>query len=112
MRWRARTWARQSPAIASIFLRPIFSSEVLEAKAGVYSQFEVQRGLPVDKLLVKFDQVGETCNANGIAQHGAMPSIPPSDFSRSETSMRCFCSNALIYFDQDNKIAVLNRISR
>lgn len=37
------------------------SQEVLEkCKSGIYSQFEVQRGLPIQKLVSHFKQIGET----------------------------------------------------
>ena len=91
------------------------SSEVLEkAKAGVYSQFEVQRGLPVQMLVKFFDQVGETWQL--APELRSMVQFRPlnllSDFSTLGTFDVVFCRNVLIYFDQENKVAVLNRIGR
>jgi chemotaxis protein methyltransferase CheR len=91
------------------------SSDVLEkAKAGVYSQFEVQRGLPVQLLVKFFDQFGETWQI--APELRAMVQFRPlnllNDFSVLGTFDLVFCRNVLIYFDQDNKIAVLNRIAK
>jgi chemotaxis protein methyltransferase CheR len=91
------------------------SHEVLaKAKAGIYNQFEVQRGLPIQSLVKFFSQVGETWQ---IAQEiRAMVKFQPlnllNDFSALGTFDLVFCRNVLIYFDQDTKISVLNRIAR
>jgi len=92
----------------------ISAEMVAKAKAGVYTQFEVQRGLPV-KLLVKY-----------FAQNGDKWTIDPS--IRSMVQFRefnlldepaalgtfdiVFCRNVLIYFDQDLKRQVLEKISK
>lgn len=91
------------------------SSDVLEkAKAGIYSQFEVQRGLPVQTLVKFFDQVGE--NWQLAPELRSMVQFRPlnllNDFSALGTFDVVFCRNVLIYFDQENKIALLNRIAR
>jgi chemotaxis protein methyltransferase CheR len=91
------------------------SSDVLEkAKAGIYSQFEVQRGLPVQLLVKFFDQVGETWQL--APELRSMVQFRPlnllNDFSVLGNFDVVFCRNVLIYFDQENKIAVLNRIAR
>jgi len=91
------------------------SSEVLEkAKLGIYSQFEVQRGLPAQLLVKFFDQRGETWQL--APELRSMVQFRPlnllNDFASLGTFDIVFCRNVLIYFDQDTKIAVLNRIAR
>jgi chemotaxis protein methyltransferase CheR len=91
------------------------STEVLEkAKAGIYSQFEVQRGLPIQLLIKYFTQVGETWQI--VPELRAMVQYRPfnllHDFAPLGTFDIVFCRNVLIYFDQDTKIGVLERIAR
>src|SRR5262249_21355224 len=91
------------------------STEVLEkAKAGIYSQFEVQRGLPIQMLVKYFTQHGETWQLSPEIR--AMVQYRPlnllSDFSHLGRFDVVFCRNVLIYFDQPTKIDVLGRIAR
>ena len=91
------------------------SNDVLEkAKAGVYSQFEVQRGLPIQMLVKHFSQVGDTWQISPEIR--AMVQYRPlnllSDFAHLGCFDVVFCRNVLIYFDQETKIGVLNRIAR
>jgi chemotaxis protein methyltransferase CheR len=91
------------------------SGEVLEkAKAGLYSQFEVQRGLPIQMLLKYFTQVGEMWQIapeiRAMVQYRQFNLL--HDFSLLGMFDVVFCRNVLIYFDQDTKMSVLNRISR
>ena len=91
------------------------SSAVLEkAKAGIYTQFEVQRGLPVQLLVKYFEQVGETWQLapelRAMVQFRSLNLL--NDFSTLGTFDVAFCRNVLIYFDQSTKTAVLGRIAR
>ncbi|MBV8835299.1 MAG: protein-glutamate O-methyltransferase CheR [Alphaproteobacteria bacterium] len=91
------------------------STEVLEkAKAGVYSQFEVQRGLPIQMLVKYFTQTGDTWQISPEIR--AMVQYKPlnllADFAHLGNFDVVFCRNVLIYFDQETKIGVLNRIAR
>jgi len=91
------------------------SLEVLEkAKAGIYSQFEVQRGLPIQMLVKHFAQSGETWQISPEIR--AMVQFRPlnllADFSHLGRFDVVFCRNVLIYFDQATKIDVLARIAR
>ncbi len=91
------------------------SQEVLEkAKTGVYSQFEVQRGLPIQHLVKYFKPNGETWQINpelrAMIQHRQLNLL--QDFSHLGTFDVIFCRNVLIYFDQETKINVFNRLAR
>jgi chemotaxis protein methyltransferase CheR len=91
------------------------SGEVLErARAGVYSQFEVQRGLPIQLLLKYFSQVGETWQIapelRAMVQFRTLNLL--NDFSPLGRFDVVFCRNVLIYFDQPTKISVLKRLAR
>jgi chemotaxis protein methyltransferase CheR len=84
------------------------------ARAGVYSQFEVQRGLPVQMLVKYFDKTGDTWQVK--------PEIRAMVDYRSYNLLHdlrplgqfdvVFCRNVLIYFDLATKERVLDGISR
>ncbi len=90
------------------------STEVLEkAKTGIYSQFEVQRGLPITQLMNYFTQVNENWQIDSAIR--AMVKYREFNLLDSFASLGrfdiIFCRNVLIYFDQPTKSEVLGRIS-
>jgi chemotaxis protein methyltransferase CheR len=91
------------------------SQAVLEkSKAGIFSQFEVQRGLPIQMLVKYFAQVGELWQLNAeiraMVQHRQLNLL--QDFSHLGTFDVIFCRNVLIYFDQDTKAGIFERLGR
>lgn len=91
------------------------SQEVIEkSKAGLYSQFEVQRGLPIQLLVKYFKQVGEFWQINpdirAMVQHRQLNLL--HDFSQLGVFDVIFCRNVLIYFDQDTKVNIFNRLAK
>lgn len=91
------------------------SNEVLDkAKAGVYSQFEVQRGLPINHLLRYFTQNGDTwqiaSSLRAMVQYRKLNLL--ENFSSLGQFDIVFCRNVLIYFDNATKIDILGRIAR
>ena len=90
------------------------STEIVDkAKEGAYSQFEVQRGLPI-QLLVKYFTQKDTSwqisdeirkmirfqTFNLLDSYGVLGKFDI-----------IFCRNVLIYFDQDTKGAILGRMA-
>ncbi len=91
------------------------SQEVIEkSKAGIYSQFEVQRGLPIQLLVKYFKQTGEVWQINpdirAMVQHRQLNLL--HDFSQLGIFDIIFCRNVLIYFDQETKINIFNRLAK
>jgi len=88
------------------------SQAVLEkSRAGIFSQFEVQRGLPIHMLVRHFTQVGELWQLNAdiraMVQHRQLNLL--QDFSHLGMFDVIFCRNVLIYFDQETKANVFDR---
>jgi chemotaxis protein methyltransferase CheR len=91
------------------------STEVLErAKAGLYSQFEVQRGLPVQYLIKYFEKTSDQWRIKAdvramvqYREHNLLHDLKP--LGQFDV---VFCRNVLIYFDQPTKAKVLAAISQ
>jgi chemotaxis protein methyltransferase CheR len=91
------------------------SQEVLEkSRVGLYSQFEVQRGLPIQMLVKYFKQVGELWQINAdiraMVQHRQLNLL--HDFSQLGVFDVIFCRNVLIYFDQETKAQAFSRLAK
>ncbi|HEY3149233.1 MAG TPA: protein-glutamate O-methyltransferase CheR [Dongiaceae bacterium] len=91
------------------------STEILtRAKEGMYSQFEVQRGLPITMLVKYFAQIGDRWQINakmrGMVQYREFNLLQdPTPLGRFDV---VFCRNVLIYFDQPTKTRVLNNVAK
>jgi chemotaxis protein methyltransferase CheR len=90
------------------------STEVLEkARSGIYSQFEVQRGLPALMLIKYFEQLVDTWRVAPEIRSmvNFMPLNLLNDFTKLGRFDLVLCRNVLIYFDQATKTDVLERIA-
>lgn len=91
------------------------SLEVLaRAKDGLYTQFEVQRGLPVTMLVKHFRKEGANWRISdalrGMVSWRSFNLLEdPAPLGRFDV---VFCRNVLIYFDQPTKGRVLDGVAR
>lgn len=91
------------------------SDEVLtKAREGSYTQFEVQRGLPINLLVKYFKQEGDLWRIDeGLRR---MVTFKPFNLLNSPACLGgfdvVFCRNVLIYFDRDTKSSVLSKIAK
>lgn len=91
------------------------SKQVLEkAEKGLYSQFEVQRGLPITMLVKYFDKADDQWQLKpeirAMVQYKYFNLL--DDLSPLGHFDIVFCRNVLIYFDQPTKGVVLAGISK
>jgi chemotaxis protein methyltransferase CheR len=91
------------------------SPEVLEkSKSGMYTQFEVQRGLPIQLLVKNFKQVGTMWQLN--ADIRSMVQFRQFNLLQDYAGLGkfdvIFCRNVLIYFDQAAKTDIFGRLMR
>jgi len=90
-------------------------SEALEkAKSGIYSQFEVQRGMPVKYLVKNFKQVGSMWQVNSkirsSVQYRQFNLL--NSFNLLGRFDIIFCRNVLIYFDKETKSDIIERMGK
>lgn len=84
-----------------------------KARAGLYSAFEVQRGLPIQKLIKHFEREGEAWRAKPHLRQAVTWSR--HNLLDSPRAMGGFdiilCRNVMIYFEADNRRRVLDHLS-
>ena len=90
------------------------STELLEkAQAGLYTQFEVQRGLPITYLVKYFTQIGDKWElSDDIRRMVAFQPFnllnEPSPLGRFDV---VFCRNVLGYFDRTDRGRTLDQVA-
>jgi chemotaxis protein methyltransferase CheR len=108
------TWHKWKDWRIEIVGTDICTQVLDKAKAGEYSQFEVQRGLPIQLLIKYFTQEGDTWKLNDDIRN--MVTYRPFNLLENFAGLGAFdviyCRNVLIYFDQPTKSAVLDRMSK
>jgi chemotaxis protein methyltransferase CheR len=90
-------------------------SAVVRARAGIYSQFEVQRGLPVTQMIRWFDEVGggqwQVADVLRRSVRFEVANIldPPPRPGKFDIIL---CRNLLLYFAPDMRRLAFNRLSQ
>ena len=97
-----------------IFGTDLSKAALERAKSGIYTQFEVQRGMPIQMLLKYFTKLESKWQVNQDIRDKARFAEfnlleDPSKFGTFDV---IFCRNVLIYFDRETKAQVLNRLAK
>ncbi len=91
------------------------SNDILDkAKKGCYSQFEVQRGLPIQMLMSYFTQNDTKWQINddirNMVRYETFNLL--DDMAKFGKFDIIFCRNVLIYFDEETKTDILERLRK
>ncbi len=97
-----------------IIATDISTKMLAKAEKGIYSQFEVQRGLPIQMLLKYFKKANDAWEIDPSLRD--MVTYKEFNLLNDPTALGAFdvvfCRNVLIYFDQPTKTLILDWISR
>ena len=111
MKENAAKWAGMK---FDIFATDLSKEILAQAQAGKYSQFEVQRGMPIAMLVKYFNQTGDTWTIKDEIK--AMVKFQCFNLLDSMDAFGTFdvifCRNVLIYFDQATKGKILERMAK
>ncbi len=90
----------------------ISTAAIARAQEGVYSPFEVQRGLPIRRLVTHFSQDGDNWRASeSLRQLVTFRNFNLLDsYGWLDDIDIIFCRNLLIYFNSKTKIQVLEKM--
>lgn len=107
--------AAQFPGWTFEIIATDISNDILaQAREGIYSQFEVQRGLPIMLLMKYFTQTGDRWKLNDdirkMVKYEYFNLLEP--MGRLGRFDIVFCRNVLIYFDAPTKGKVLDNIAK
>ncbi|HTT99598.1 MAG TPA: protein-glutamate O-methyltransferase CheR [Rhizomicrobium sp.] len=107
MRLRAQGWT------VDIIATDINPEMIARGEQGLYSHFDVQRGLPIRRLVENFAQEGENWRISEPLRR--MVTFRPfnllDSFGWLDDVDVVLCRNVLMYFDQRTKAAVLDKIA-
>jgi chemotaxis protein methyltransferase CheR len=90
----------------------VCQAAIARARAGRYSQFEIQRGLPAKAMLHWFEQTGEDWRVKPalakrlrFKRHHLLEAPPPGRFDL------ILCRNVLLYFSADRRAEAFDRLA-
>lgn len=102
------------PPRVEILATDISSAALEKAQAGIYTHFEVQRGLPIRRLLKNFDELEDAWQASAALRQSVrwmrLNLIDP--FTVEEGYDLILCRNVVSSFAPDARAAVLERLEQ